>query len=66
MAIDWTMLFKKYKGMWVGLKEDNKTVIAFGKTVEEVMNKAKDKGFEHPILFRVPNKIVPFVGNFRV
>lgn len=58
MAIDWTKIFKKYKGMWVGLREDNKTVVAFGKTVSEVMEKSKKKGFDHPILFRVPDKVV--------
>jgi hypothetical protein len=66
MAIDWTMLFKKYRGMWVGLREDNKTVVAFGGSVAEVMDKAKKKKFEHPVLFRVPDKIIPFVGGFRL
>lgn len=62
MAIDWTHIYKKYKGLWVGLAEDEVTVVASGKTVKEVMNKSKKKGFEMPILFKVPTKIVPFVG----
>lgn len=64
MAIDWTKICKKYKGLWVGLKTDEKTVVASGKTVKEVMAKAKEKGYEKPILFRVPTKIVPYVGGF--
>lgn len=64
MAIDWTNICKKYKGLWVGLKDDEKTVVASGKTVKEVMEKAQKKGYEKPILFRVPTKIIPYVGGF--
>lgn len=65
-SIDFTQVSKKYRGLWVGLKADQKTVIASGKTVEEVVDKARKKGFERPILFRVPTKIVPYVGSFWV
>ena len=54
--IDWTLLFKKYKGKWVGLKSDQKTVVAYGQTVEEVMDKSIKKGTKKPILFKVPQK----------
>ena len=43
MAIDWTKIYKKYKGLWVALKKDEKTVVASGKTVREVMEKAKKR-----------------------
>ncbi len=42
MAIDWTKICKKYKGLWIGLKHDEKTVVAAGKTVKEVMEKFKN------------------------
>ena len=64
MAIDWTDICRKYKGLWVGLKDDEKTVVASGKTVREVMEKAHEKGYAKPILFRVPEKIIPYVGGF--
>ncbi len=64
MAIDWTKIYKKYKGLWVALKEDKKTVVASGKTVKEVMAKSQRKGFSQPILFRVPIKIIPDIGSF--
>jgi len=64
MAIDWTNICKKYKGLWVALKDDEKTVIASGKTVNEVMEKSQKKGFKKPILFRVPTKVIPYVGGF--
>lgn len=63
MAIDWTHLVKKYKGPWVGLKNDQKTVVASGKTVREVVAKAQKSGYENPILFRVPDKIIPYMGS---
>lgn len=62
MTIDWTAICKKYKGLWVGLKDDEKTVVASGKSVKEVMGKAKTKGYKTPILFHVPTKILPYVG----
>lgn len=64
MAIDWTKIFQKYKGLWVALKDDEKTVISSGKTAKEAWGKAKKTGFEKPILFKVPTKIIPYVGNF--
>lgn len=64
MAINWTKIYDKYKGLWVALKDDQKTVIASGKTVQEVMDKAKAKKFKQPILMRVPAEVMPYVGNF--
>lgn len=64
MVIDWTKICKKYKGLWVGLKSDEKTVVASGMTVMEVMEKSKKKGYRYPILFRVPTKILPYIGRF--
>lgn len=66
MAIDWTKIYEKYKGLWVGLKDDEKTVVASGKTVKEVMDRAQKKGYKNPILFRVPIKIIPYVGGFKL
>jgi len=62
MIIDWAPIIRKYKGRWVGLKEDEKTVITSGKTAKEVMEKSKKKGFPLPMLLRVPTKIVPYIG----
>lgn len=65
MTIDWTRIYKKYKGLWVALKDDLKTVIASGKTVKEVMEKVKKKGYREPILFRVPTEIIPYIGKLK-
>lgn len=50
----------------MGLKDDKKTVVASGKTVKEVMEKAGQKGFRKPLLFRVPTEIVPYIGGYEI
>ncbi len=62
MAIDWTKIYKKYKGLWVALKEDEVTVISSGKTTKEARSKARKKGFKEPILMNVPEKLTYFIG----
>lgn len=62
MAIDWTKIYKKYKGLWVALEDDEKTVIASGKTAKEAFLSAQEKGYEKPILTHVPEKLVGYVG----
>ncbi len=63
MAIDWSQIFKKYRGLWVALLEDEKTVVASGKTAKEAWQKARKKGFAKPILTRMPEKLIPYVGS---
>jgi len=62
MAIDWTKIYQKYKGLWVALEDDEVTVIASGSTLQEALQKARAQGRTMPILFRVPTKIMPYVG----
>lgn len=61
-AIDWSKNFKKYKGKWVAMKSDQLTVVAAGKTAKEVLQEARKKGLLHPILFKVPTQIIPYIG----
>jgi len=62
MPIDWTTIYKKYKGKWIALKDDEKTVIADGKTAEEAYKKAKEKGYPNPILTHMPKELVGYIG----
>ena len=62
MAIDWTDIYKKYKGLWVALKDDEQTVIAVGKTVDAVMDGAQKKGYKQPILTKMPKRLITYVG----
>lgn len=41
---------KKYKGLWVGFKQDQETVVASGKTLQEALDKAHKKGYPNPIM----------------
>ena len=60
--IDWTDIYKEYKGKWVAIKSDNKTVVASGKTLAEVVMSAKKAGYQKPGLFYVPKKEGFFIG----
>ena len=62
MAIDWTKIYKKYKGVWVALAEDERTVVGSGKTAREAWNSAQRKGYKKPILTRMPKELVTYVG----
>lgn len=60
--IDWTKIYKKYKGFWVALMDDEQTVISSGKTLDEAAKKAEKKGFKNPIFMSIPKKSLPFIG----
>lgn len=61
MAIDWTELFENYKGEWVALQDDEKTVIAHGKDAKKVWDEARKK-VTKPILMQVPTDVLAYVG----
>ncbi|MFL5587435.1 MAG: DUF5678 domain-containing protein [Ktedonobacteraceae bacterium] len=60
-AIDLSHVYKKYKGLWVALINDTE-VISADKSVRKVVEQAKKKGYEKPLLFKVPKNDLPFVG----
>ena len=62
MVKDWTKIQKKYKGLWVALADDDKTVLGTGKTLKEALVQAKQKTDDVPFVTRMPLEIVPFVG----
>jgi len=67
MAIDWTKIYKKYKGLWVALDKDEKRVVAYDNEAKKAFEKAQKKGVKTPILFKVPTEIIPYVGTpFRI
>lgn len=63
MPIDWTKLFRRFKGMWLALGDDETTVIASGKSAKEALENAKKKGVLSPILTRMPDRLEPYVGS---
>lgn len=62
MSIDWTKLFQKYKGRWIALKEDEKTVVSVGDSAKEALFQAQQKGYANPILTKMPKSLVSYVG----
>lgn len=66
MAIDWTKIYKKYKGLWVALADDEITVLGSGKTLKDTLNNAKKKGNQDPIMMRVPDDMTAYAGGLGV
>lgn len=61
-AIDWSKIYKKYRGLWVALKDDEVSVITSGKDAKKVWVEAK-KAYPNPILTKMPRKLTYFVGS---
>ena len=61
-AQDWTNIYKKYKGLWVALQEDEETVVGAGKTLRQALEAAQKKGCKKPILTHMPSELIPYVG----
>lgn len=47
----------------MALEDDEKTVIASGKTAKEVWEKAQKSGYKMPILTKMPERLIPYVGS---
>lgn len=62
-AKNWTSLFENYKGLWVALEDDELTVISSGEKLPEVLRKATSKGFDKPIVAKIPEKDVAYIGS---
>lgn len=62
MAMDWSKLYRNYLGKWIALKDDEITVVGSGETAKEALQKAQSKGYSKPILYRVPAKLIPYIG----
>lgn len=60
-AVDLSNVYKTYKGLWVALVNDTE-VISADKSVRRVVEEAKKKCYDQPLLFKVPKNDLPFVG----
>lgn len=63
-TIDWTALYKTYRGEWVALKDDERTVVAHGTDAVDVWTRATAiiKKPKKPTLLQVPAELTTFVG----
>lgn len=59
---------KSYRGNWVALKSftSDPEVIAYAKTLKEVLKKAEAKGFKLPLVMQIPKEILPIVGPYMI
>ena len=64
MAIDWTKIYEKYKGLWVAILDDEITVVGSGETLKKALQEAQKNGHKQPIMMRVPTEIMPYIGGF--
>ena len=62
MITDWTDLYRQYRGQWVALKDDERTVVGSGKTAKLALQKAVARGVAEPILTKLPDRLVPYIG----
>lgn len=60
--IDWVKINKEYRGLWIALDEQETFVAASAKDAKAAYEGALKKGIESPILFRVPNEAISYVG----
>jgi len=59
-VMDKTEIFKKYQNRWVALTDDDKFISA-GLTLDEVLQKAKRKGFDNPVTTKIPDLRFEFI-----
>ena len=55
-------LIKKHGGKWVALNENSSKVVASSKSAKIVYQKARESGFEVPLLYKVPTRDIPYIG----
>lgn len=60
--IDLTQILKKYKGLWVALDNDWKKVLGANKDIEKAHKEALKKGYDEPIMYKVPQKEIAYFG----
>lgn len=64
MNIDLTYIDKKYKGLWVALNDKWDKVLSADKNIEKAYKGAIKKGYNKPVMYKVPKKNIAYFGNF--
>ncbi len=60
--VDLRKFLQKHKSGWLALTPDNKKEVAAGKTLHEVLSRAKAKGVDKPSVFKIPNLGTYYIG----
>jgi len=61
-GIDLRKILNPNASGWIALTADNKKKVASGKTLHEVLKKAKQKGIENPSVLKIPNLKTAYIG----
>ncbi len=63
-VIDQTKIYQDYKGQWVVLDSNQTTVLSADKKLSQALNKFEKKYGKRkvPLTFKVPEKILPYIG----
>lgn len=65
-ALDMKKVYRDYKGKWVALEGPNSNkVVASGKDLKKVVEEAKKKGIEIPVVAQIPKQVLPMIGGFK-
>jgi hypothetical protein len=56
---------KQYAGRWIAWNRDQTSIVASGGTMEDARRGAKSAGEQRPILAKVPQANVRFLGGVR-
>lgn len=63
-VIDQTKIYQTYKGQWVVLDSNQTTVLSADRKLSGVLDKFEKKYGKKkvPLTFKVPEKILPYIG----
>ena len=61
MPVNLAELLAPFKGEWVALSHDEKTVLGHGLSLDDAIKQARDKGENRPILIKAPDKNSAFL-----
>lgn len=64
MSKDLTEIYKNYKGLWVALDSTLSKVLSSDRSVKKAHDEAVKNGYRIPTLFKVPEKNLPYFGEF--
>ena len=60
-VIDLSTILAPYRGKWVALSKDEKTVLGSGDSIDEALAEARSKGENQPIITKSPDSFTAYL-----
>lgn len=60
-TVDLSKTLRKYSSEWIALEPNTMKVIAVGKLPKNALDKARNKGINHPVLTRAPKDYETYI-----